>query len=307
LDKKKGPPPVEIPPKPLILKKIVMELVHHKDLVKYHVRNWQIQKKTIGFVPTMGALHEGHLSLVRRAKAECDVVVVSIFVNPLQFNQAADLEKYPRNLEEDCRLLSLADTDLVYAPEARDFYRQMPSLTMDFGSLTSVLEGEMRPGHFSGVAVVVSRLFHIVEPARAYFGSKDLQQVAVVKRLIRDLDFGIELVACPTARNEDGLALSSRNTRLSPEGLKKAAMLNRSLRLAIEGFDQRNPQDSCTEAKEFLGKYEGIELEYLEWVDSDTMESLQAGKAANNPAICLAARIEGVRLIDNMLLEETLR
>jgi pantoate--beta-alanine ligase len=129
----------------------------------------------------------------------------------------------------------------------------------------------------------------------------------VVKRLIRDLDFGIELVACPTARNEDGLALSSRNTRLSPEGLKKAAMLNRSLRLAIAGFDQRNPQDSCTEAKEFLGKYEGIELEYLEWVDSDTMESLQAGKAANNPAICLAARIEGVRLIDNMLLEETLR
>lgn len=287
----------------LILKKIVMEVVHRKDLVKYHVRNWQNQKKTIGFVPTMGALHEGHLSLVRRARAECDVVVVSIFVNPLQFNQAADLEKYPRNLEADCRMLEAEQADLIFAPDADAFYERIPAISMEFGPLTSVLEGEMRPGHFSGVAVVVSRLFHIVEPAKAYFGSKDLQQVAVVKRLIQDLDFNLQLVACPTARNEDGLALSSRNARLSPAGLKTASQLNKGLSLAMAEFDIQNPDASQMAAKRFLEKFSDIELEYLEWVDADTMEPVLPGIPVSNPAICLAARVEGVRLIDNMVLE----
>ncbi len=280
-----------------------MEVVHQKDLVKSHVRSWQNQKKTIGFVPTMGALHEGHISLVRKAKEECDVVVVSIFVNPLQFNLASDLEKYPRTLAEDCLLLAQENTDLVFAPEANAFYGQVPAISIEFGNLTAVLEGEMRPGHFSGVAVVVSRLFHILEPNRVYFGAKDLQQVAVVKRLILDLDFDLELVRCPTARNEAGLALSSRNSRLSAEGFIKASWLNKALKLGLDHFDFQNPEASKASARQYLEVFEGIQLEYLEWVNADSMEKLVPGKAVDNPALCLAAWVEGVRLIDNMILE----
>jgi pantoate--beta-alanine ligase len=282
-----------------------MEIAYQKESVKSHVSFWQNQKKTIGFVPTMGALHAGHLSLVARAKAECDVVVVSIFVNPLQFNQASDFEKYPKNLEADIALLSNEDVDLIYAPLANEFYLEKPILTFDFGKLTSVLEGAMRPGHFSGVALVVSRLFHLVEPDFAYFGAKDLQQVAVIRRLILDLDFNLQLVCCPTSRDENGLALSSRNARLSPKGLLLAAQLFKALNIGLKSFKREEPNLSRDLALKYLRDYPEIELEYLEWVNADSMEPVSSFEGSAKIALCIAAWVEGVRLIDNVLTEDS--
>ncbi len=262
---------------------------------------WEKEGKTIGFVPTMGALHQGHLDLVRTARSQTDVVVVSIFVNPLQFNKAEDLLKYPRTLEKDQQLLENERADLLYVPDAADFYTVPPSTTMDFGLTSAGLEGAMRPGHFSGVGIVLARLFHLVSPQKAYFGAKDLQQVAVVKALVRDLDFQIEVVRCPTKREESGLAMSSRNTRLTDNGKETASFLYRALQLAAESSHHKLVSGKSSALK-FLSRFPEIEVEYLEWVNCETMEIL----AENQPlpkesAICIAAWLEGVRLIDNLI------
>lgn len=173
--------------------------------------------KTIGFVPTMGALHAGHISLIERAKTENDLAVCSIFVNPTQFNNSDDLKKYPRTLERDCEMLRPVGCDVVFAPSAEEMYPSLPQLKMDFGTLETIMEGKFRPGHFNGVGIVVSKLFNIVKPDKAYFGLKDLQQVAVIRRMVQELSFDLEIIPCPTLRETDGLAMSSRNTRLSPE------------------------------------------------------------------------------------------
>lgn len=279
-----------------------MEIALQKEFLKSWVLSVYSEGKTIGFVPTMGALHDGHLDLVRKARAECDVVVVSIFVNPLQFNNAGDLEKYPRPISEDQKLLVAEGVDLLYSPTADDFYSSPSRLTLDFGSVASGLEGAMRPGHFSGVGIVVARLFHLVSPHKAYFGAKDLQQVAVIRALVRDLDFNVEVIRCPTRREESGLAMSSRNLRLTSEGREIASHLFKALKLA-SGFD--DPVSGKQEAVRYLSQHAGIEVEYLEWVNAETMEVWTgSSQAPQETAICIAAWIEGVRLIDNIVLND---
>lgn len=279
-----------------------MEIALQKEFLKSWVLSAHSEGKTIGFVPTMGALHDGHLDLVRKARAECDVVVVSIFVNPLQFNNAGDLEKYPRPISEDQKLLVAEGVDLLYSPTANDFYSSPSRLTLDFGSVASGLEGAMRPGHFSGVGIVVARLFHLVSPDKAYFGAKDLQQVAVIRALVRDLDFNVEVIRCPTRREESGLAMSSRNLRLTSEGREIASHLFKALKLASSFED---PISGKQEAVRYLSQHAGIELEYLEWVNAETMEIWNGSTPApHETAICIAAWIEGVRLIDNIVLND---
>jgi len=280
-----------------------VETTGEKEFVKYRVSSWRTLQKTVGFVPTMGALHAGHLDLVKRARKECDFVVVSIFVNPLQFNNQNDLQKYPRDLKADQELLGKENVDVIYAPSVSDFYGSTPTLTLDFGAIENVLEGEMRPGHFSGVGIVVARLFHIVQPHKAYFGAKDLQQVAVIKNLIDCLSFDIELVRCPTRREESGLAMSSRNIRLSGEGKDVAAQLNLALEIGLKHVSDLGIEKSKKMALNYLTHFPELKVEYLEWVEADTMKILENFDPKVDSALCIAAWLEGVRLIDNVILE----
>jgi len=279
-----------------------MQTSGEKEIVKYCVSSCQTSKKTIGFVPTMGALHQGHLELVRKARQECDFVIVSIFVNPLQFNNPNDLLKYPRDLETDRRLLENENVDLLFTPSSEDFYKIQPSIQIEFGGLTSVLEGEMRPGHFSGVAVVVARLFHIVQPTKAYFGTKDLQQVAVINKLIVDLDFSLELVRCPTLRENSGLAMSSRNKRLSETGKETASHLYQGIQIGMKAASYLSFSESKTLVLNYLNKFPDIKIEYLEWVDANSFGRLFEKEKDKSPALCVAAWVEGIRLIDNATL-----
>jgi pantoate--beta-alanine ligase len=232
---------------------------------------------TIGLVPTMGSFHEGHFSLFRAARAECDVVVVSLFVNPAQFDQGRDLAAYPRNEARDLKLAEEAGIDVLFAPEVDELYPQGFQTWVEVEELGRILEGRFRAGHFRGVATICLKLFNIVRPRRAYFGQKDAQQTAVVRRLVRDLNVPVEIRVCPTVRDEGGLALSSRNARLSPEEREQALTLNRALAT-------RDP----VRARQLL---DGIDIDYLEVADFE-------------PKVLAAAiRVGGTRLIDNVVLE----
>jgi len=260
--------------------------------------------RSIGFVPTMGALHEGHISLIKQAKSENAICIGSIFVNPLQFNNVEDFNKYPIQHEKDIVMMEKAGCDILFMPEIQDFYPVKPKMSIDMGPLDRVLEGAHRPGHFSGVAIVVTKLFHAVNPTKAYFGQKDLQQVAVINQLVRELNFPIQIVSCPIIREPSGLAMSSRNMRLSEKGKSIASNLFIALSLIknaiIEGEQHiENAQDI---GKGHIKKMNGIKLEYLEIVDSDTLEPLNAIHSNMNIAVCIAAHIEGVRLIDNVVI-----
>ncbi|MFS0491134.1 pantoate--beta-alanine ligase [Leadbetterella byssophila] len=256
----------------------------------------------IGLVPTMGALHDGHLSLIKRAKKDNEVCAASIFVNPIQFNNPEDLEKYPRTLEKDLDLLEKAGCDMVYVPSVEDMYPEPVALKMDFGPLERVLEGAFRPGHFNGVGIVVSKLFHMIKPQRAYFGLKDLQQCAIINRMVKDLNFGIDLVFCDTVRAEDGLALSSRNARLSAEDRAKAPFLYSTLqagqKLLLEG---KSPEEVKTEIQKMFNNRSEFELEYYEIVDFENLQNISTYDPQVKTAIVLAAHLGGVRLIDNIL------
>ncbi len=258
--------------------------------------------KTIGFVPTMGALHAGHISLIERAKTENDLAVCSIFVNPTQFNNPEDLKKYPRTLERDCEMLLPAGCDVVFAPSAEEMYPSLPQLKMDFGTLETVMEGKFRPGHFNGVGIVVSKLFNIVKPEKAYFGLKDLQQVAVIRRMVQDLSFDLEIIPCPTLRETDDLAMSSRNTRLSPEARALAPQIYKALNLA-KGKLQAGVSVSEMQVavNEHFAKYPDFEVEYFEAADFDTLLPIEAKIADGKTALCVAAFLGGVRLIDNIV------
>jgi pantoate--beta-alanine ligase len=258
--------------------------------------------KTIGFVPTMGALHAGHISLIERAKNENDLAVCSIFVNPTQFNNPEDLKKYPRTLEKDCEMLVPAGCDVVFAPSPEEMYPSLPILRMDFGTLETVMEGKFRPGHFNGVGIVVSKLFNIVKPNKAYFGQKDLQQVAVIRRMVQDLSFDLELISCPTLRETDGLAMSSRNTRLSPEARDFAPQIYKALTLAKDklqaGFSVKEMQITVNE---HFAKFPEFSLEYFEASNFDTLLPIDTKIEDGKNAICIAAFLGGVRLIDNIV------
>ncbi len=258
--------------------------------------------KTIGFVPTMGALHAGHISLIERAKSENDLAVCSIFVNPTQFNNPEDLKKYPRTLEKDCEMLKAVGCDVVFAPSAEEMYPSLPQLKMDFGTLETVMEGKFRPGHFNGVGIVVSKLFNIVKPEKAYFGLKDLQQVAVIRRMVQDLSFDLEIIPCPTLRETDGLAMSSRNTRLSPEARALAPQIYKALNLAKEKLQAgASVSEMKVAVDDHFAMYPDFEVEYFEAADFDTLLPIEAKITDGKTALCVAAFLGGVRLIDNIV------
>jgi pantoate--beta-alanine ligase len=260
------------------------------------------QRGTVGFVPTMGALHAGHLSLVERCRAECDTVVVSIFVNPTQFNDPDDLKKYPRTLDADLALLERAGADRVYVPAVEDIYPEPDTRIFDFGALERVMEGAQRPGHFNGVAQVVSRLLEIVEPERACFGEKDFQQLAIVRELVRCLALPVEIVACPIVRDADGLALSSRNVRLTPTQRRAAPGIFRALTEAA-GLSGRLPvaELECRIAG-WIDAAPELKTEYAVIADAQTLGPVRNWDAPGAKRAFVAVQVGGIRLIDNIEL-----
>lgn len=266
-------------------------------------RKLRRENKTVGFVPTMGALHEGHLSLVREARQMSDVVIVSIFVNPTQFGPGEDLEKYPRDLTADAAMLAQYDVDYVFAPEQQEIYGEGFSTYVYVEGLTDGLEGASRPGHFRGVATVVTILFNTIRPDFAFFGQKDAQQVAVIKRLTRDLGFETEIVVRPIVREESGLALSSRNAYLSPEDRDKAAVIFRGLKEAKIALKKgtRNAADLAQIVQKTIETEPAASIDYIAVVDRESLQPID--KIGENEAIIAAAvRFGNVRLIDNVVL-----
>lgn len=258
--------------------------------------------KTVGLVPTMGALHRGHLSLVNRALSENNVVVVSIFVNPSQFNDPNDFRRYPRNPEQDISILQerMRGEDAVFHPPVEEIYPEPDTRTFDFGGLDHYMEGAYRPGHFNGVAQVVTRLFEIVNPTRAYFGEKDFQQLAIIRHIIKNLHIPVGIVACPIVREPDGLAMSSRNVLLTPNERKTAASISRTLSRA----KAMRHKAALTEVKQWvreeLRQQPGMEVEYFEIVDDRTLVPLSRWQKNKGMVGCIAVRIGKVRLIDNI-------
>jgi pantoate--beta-alanine ligase len=268
-------------------------------------------EKRLGFVPTMGALHEGHLSLVRAAGRVCDVVTASIFVNPTQFGPNEDLAKYPRSLERDCKLLGSEGVDLVFAPTVEEMYptsrngslqpRFVTWVTVE--GLSNKLDGRSRPGHFRGVATVVSKLFHIVVPDAAFFGQKDAAQVAVIRRMVQDLNLPVEIVICPIVRESDGLAMSSRNAYLDPKQRQQALVLHRSLE-RVRQLAERGEVDAAKLAaagRQEVASEPAVRLDYFEVVDPDTLDSV--ADASRGALVAVAAYVGGTRLIDNAFLK----
>jgi len=257
----------------------------------------------LGLVPTMGALHEGHLSLVRAAKARCDVVAVSIFVNPTQFGPAEDLSKYPRQFDRDCRLLEKEGVDILFAPPVEEIYPGGGVTWVLVESLSEKLDGRSRPGHFRGVTTIVAKLFHIIEPAAAFFGEKDAAQLAVIRRMVRDLNFPVEIAACPIVREPDGLAMSSRNAYLNREERSRALVLQRSLEEARQRFQdgERSAAKLISAAQEVFASEPQVALDYFEIVDPDTLDPVE--RIAQKTLVAVAARVGSTRLIDNVVLE----
>ena len=266
-------------------------------------RKLRRENKTVGFVPTMGALHDGHFSLVKAARAQCDVVVVSIFVNPAQFNDQADLEQYPRDLTADATKLAEFDVDYVYAPERNEIYPDGFSTYVYVEELSESLEGSSRPGHFRGVATVVTILFNTIRPDFAYFGQKDAQQVAIVRRLTRDLGFEMEIVELPTIREESGLAMSSRNQLLDDSSREKASVVLRSLKEAKLAYKdgERNALKLTEIVQRTLAEEPAAQVDYIAVVDRDSLEPIE--KVGDRETLIAAAVSFGnVRLIDNVIL-----
>ena len=266
-------------------------------------RDARANRKRLGLVPTMGALHEGHLSLVRAAKAQCDAVAVSIFVNPTQFGPTEDLSKYPRQFERDCRLLEKEGVEILFAPAVEEIYLGSAVTWVVVEGLSEKLDGRSRPGHFRGVTTVVSKLFHIIEPEAAFFGQKDAAQLAVIRRMVRDLNFPVEIVACPIVREPDGLALSSRNAYLNREERSRALVLQRSLQRTLREFQagERNAAKLISAAKEVIAGEPQAALDYFEIVDPDTLDPVE--RISQKTLVAVAAYIGTTRLIDNAVLE----
>lgn len=256
--------------------------------------------RSIGFVPTMGALHPGHIELVKQCVAENDICVVSIFVNPTQFNDKSDLEKYPRTLEADCKLLEEAGCSYVFIPGENEIYPEPDSRLFDFGSLGSVMEGKFRPGHFNGVAQVVSRLFDIVKPDRAYFGEKDFQQLAIIKQMVKQEGYPVEIIPVPIVRETSGLAMSSRNARLSEVQLKEAVNISKVLLESVDKQQSMNVQKVSDWVINSVNQSPELQTEYFEIVDADTLQAIQNWNDSDSIVGCIAVFDGEVRLIDNI-------
>jgi len=279
-----------------------MEIIRTVAGLRSRVEALKNEGKTVGLVPTMGALHKGHLSLVERARAANDAVVVSVFVNPTQFNNKKDLETYPRTEEADARLLQEAGTDIMFAPEAEEVYPEPDTRVFDLGPVAEVMECAMRPGHFNGVAQIVSRLFDMVRPTRAYFGEKDFQQIAVIRRMVELEGFDLEIVECPICRHDDGLAMSSRNVRLTPAQRDIAPAIHRTLKSSVEKAENLTLAETRKYVVDELNSMPHMKVEYYEIVDPLTMQPIDSWEAPHNrPAVgCVTCYCGEVRLIDNI-------
>jgi pantoate--beta-alanine ligase len=280
-----------------------MKIFETIDEMRRECRSVRQRGLRIGFVPTMGALHEGHLSLVRAARESCDVVTASIFVNPTQFGPSEDLARYPRSFERDCAMLENEKVDLVFAPSVEELYPEGAVSWVTVEGLSDKLDGRSRPGHFRGVATVVAKLFHIAEPDAAFFGQKDAAQVAIIRKMVRDLNFAVELVACPIVREADGLAMSSRNVYLNPEERRRALGLHRGLSRVKEVWDSgEHESGKLLEAgREQIVAESGVWLDYFEIVDADSLEPVES--AGSGALVAVAAWVGSTRLIDNLILK----
>ena len=277
-----------------------MKLVHTIQELRVELDVLRKAGKKIGFVPTMGALHEGHASLVRRAVEENDIVVVSDFVNPTQFNDKNDLLKYPRTLEADCELLQKEGAAFVFAPSVEEIYPEPDTRQFSYAPLDTVMEGKFRPGHFNGVCQVVSKLFMIVEPDKAYFGEKDFQQLAIIREMVKQMHFPLEIVGCPIVREEDGLALSSRNARLSEEQRQQALNISKTLFASKEYADTHSVAETQKFVEDSIASSEGLELEYFELVDGTTLQKISDWNETDYVVGCITVFCGEVRLIDNI-------
>lgn len=283
-----------------------MRVLHTVEQVRAALESARLRDRTVGLVPTMGALHEGHISLIERARADCDVVVVSLFVNPSQFNESADLDRYPRREQRDRELAATAGTDLLFAPAAEEVYPTGFSTSVEVHGLTDRLEGAVRgAGHFRGVTTVVTKLLNIVSPDVAYVGQKDAQQAIVIRRLVEDLNINVRVEACPTVREADGLAMSSRNAHLNTEERVQALAMPRALAAAAAAVadGERSADALTTVAREAMSKFD-VEPEYIELVQPDTLDQVER---LEQPALlAIAAQIGSTRLIDNMTLDPSI-
>ena len=277
-----------------------MEAVYTTAALKEKISGLRKSGKTIGFVPTMGALHEGHLSLVRFSRQQNDFTVVSIFVNPTQFNDKSDLERYPRMPEKDLALLKPAGCDLVFMPDEKEVYPGPDTRVFDFNGLDRIMEGKHRPGHFNGVAKVVTRLFDLVNPHRAYFGLKDFQQLAIIRKITADLNYPVEIISCPIVRECDGLAMSSRNMLLSPEERKRALVLSQLLFRAKDLKSGHSPAAVKEYVINRMHSTAGVDLEYFEIIDGLTLMPVANWDDRHDVIGCIAARVGKIRLIDNI-------
>ncbi|MFT4737835.1 MAG: pantoate--beta-alanine ligase [Cyclobacteriaceae bacterium] len=276
-----------------------------KDIaeMRQQVKLYRISGKTIGLVPTMGYLHEGHIALVKKCKEEVDIVIVSIFINPAQFNNINDLKNYPIDIDSDTSLLQAEGIDILFSPSREEMYPSLPTSNLFFGDLSLGLEGEFRPNHFSGVGLIISKLFNIILPDKAYFGLKDLQQFMVVRALVSEFNFDVDVVGVPTVRSESGLALSSRNARLNNQGKNYASMLYGSLMEAknlLEKGEEVSMIESAISRK--FASLDEIELEYFTVVNPSTFKRIETYSSDSDVALCIAAFVQGVRLIDNIYL-----
>lgn len=278
-----------------------------RDEISAAVAELRRQNKTLGFVPTMGALHNGHLSLVKKSMSENDCTAVSIFVNPTQFNNKHDLQTYPRTVDADVKLLEETGADIAFVPSVETMYPEgLDNVTesYDFGFIGQVMEGAARPGHFNGVGIVVHRLFDLVKPDRAYFGMKDFQQIAIIREMVRQCNINIEIIPCPIVREDDGLALSSRNTRLNEEQRRQAVQISQTLFKAVDLVDEK----SVDEVKEFvistINSVPLLDVEYFEIVDGYSLQTISSWNEAEWVVGCITVNVGDVRLIDNITLKK---
>ena len=281
-----------------------MKVIHTIEVLQAGLSVLKAQGKKVGLVPTMGALHAGHASLVKRSVNENDVTVVSVFVNPTQFNDKNDLVKYPRTLEADCKLLEDCGATLVFAPSVEEMYPEPDTRQFGYAPLDTVMEGAFRPGHFNGVCQIVSKLFDAVKPHRAYFGEKDFQQLAIIREMVRQMKFDLEIVGCPIVREEDGLALSSRNARLSSDERENALNISRTLFKSRTFAATHSVSETQKMVEDAIAAAPGLRLEYFEIVDGNTLQKIGDWNETSYAVGCITVFCGEVRLIDNIKYKE---
>lgn len=282
--------------------KVNMRIFNKIDDLIHYLNVFRRENKRIGFVPTMGALHDGHLSLIRKAGNENDLVVVSIFVNPTQFNNPEDLKNYPRTIEEDLKKLDTTKADVIFNPDENEMYNSNRKFRIPYtpAKIAEVMEGEFRPGHFQGVVQIVSILFQIVNPDRSYFGEKDFQQLAVIRQMVKDEKFRSEIIGCTTVREQNGLAMSSRNMKLSKDGFENAADISKALNYIRDNWKKHKPEELKKIAVDMVNSNPLLKVEYIEIADETDLKKVKSWDEHEHVRCFAAVFCEGVRLIDNV-------